>query len=142
MFELTPFERRTRSLFDYLDSLDRAYSTASAAASASPFKTDIIETDTGYQLQAELPGFRKEDIKIDLGNDRLTIKAEHTQSVEEKKQGNYLRRERSYGSYARSFDITGIEESAITASYENGILILDLPGKAAPVPVSRQIEIH
>ena len=142
MFELTPFERRTRSLFDYLDSLDRAYSTASAAAAASPFKTDIIETDTGYQLQAELPGFRKEDIKIDLGNDRLTIKAEHTQSTEEKKQGSYLRRERSYGSYARSFDITGIEESAITASYENGILILNLPRKAAPVPVSRQIEIH
>ena len=142
MLELTPFERRTRSLFDYLDSLDRAYSTASAAASASPFKTDIIETDTGYQLQAELPGFRKEDIKIDLGNDRLTIKAEHTESAEEKKENSYLRRERSFGSYARSFDITGIEESAITASYENGILILDLPRKAAPVPVSRQIEIH
>ena len=139
MFELTPFERRTRSLFDYLDSLDRAYSTASAA---TPFKTDIIETDTGYQLQAELPGFKKEDIKIDLGNDRLTIKAEHTESAEEKKQGSYLRRERSFGSYARSFDITGIEESAITASYENGILTLELPRKAAPAPVSRQIEIR
>ena len=144
MFELTPFVRKNHPAQAYnpfrdLDEFERSFFGRNDVAE---FKTDITENEKEYVLEAELPGFKKEDIKIDLGNDRLTIKAEHTESAEEKKENSYLRRERSYGSYARSFDITGIEESAITASYENGVLTLELPKKAVPVPVSRQIEIQ
>lgn len=140
MFELTPFGHKPDSIFDYFDQFDKAF--FGGRDGLTPFKTDIIQTERGYELQAELPGFQKEDIKIDLGDGRLTIRAEHTQQTEEKKENSYLRRERSYGAFARSFDITGIDENAISASYQNGILTLDLPKKPEVAPVSRQIEIR
>lgn len=140
MFELTPFARSANNLLDYFDNFDKAF--FGGFDGLTPFKTDILQTENGYQLQAELPGFQKEDIKIDLGDGRLTIRAEHTEQNEEKKENSYLRRERRYGAFARSFDITGIDETAISASYENGILTLDLPKKPETAPVSRQIEIH
>ena len=62
-------------------------------------------------------------------------------SDEDKKQ-NYVRRERRYGSLSRSFDISGIEADKITASYENGVLTLELPKKAESQPAARQVEIH
>ena len=73
----------------------------------------------------------------------LTITAQHKESSEEKdKKGTYIRRERRYGSFTRSFDISGIQEHAITAAYHNGVLELELPKAQPQVPVARQIEIR
>ena len=72
----------------------------------------------------------------------LTIQAQHQENKDQQdEQGNYLRRERRYGSFTRSFDVTGIDESRISAAYENGVLKLTLP-KAIPVqPETRRIQI-
>ena len=86
------------------------------------FHTDIQDKGDSYILEAELPGFAKEDIQIDIDNDRLTIQAVHKAKNDQKDaQGNYLRRERYYGSYSRSFDISDIEggDYTLTGWYDN-----------------------
>ena len=105
------------------------------------FRTDIRREEDHYLLEAELPGFQKEDITLDLKEGILTIRAEHKEDTEEK-TGEYIRRERRYGSYTRSFDVSGIDEENISAAYENGILKLRLP-KVMPVePEIRKISIQ
>ena len=91
-------------------------------------------------LQAELPGFCKEEISIDIEDGCLTIRAVHN-DAEEKTKHPFIRRERHSGAYERSFDLTGIEEDAITASYRHGILGLTLPKRGAKKPESRRIDI-
>lgn len=106
------------------------------------FKTDIKEDEKSYVLEADLPGFKKEDIAIDVDNGYLTITAErHSENDEKDGKGNYIRRERSFGSYSRSFDITGVKEDEITASYADGVLTLNMPKKDAEVPTARRLEI-
>ena len=107
-------------------------------------KTDIHETDDAkaYRFAVELPGFQKEDISLELKEGILTIKAEHKENQDQKDdKGNYIRRERRYGSFSRTFDVSGIDENAITAVYNNGILELTLPKLAPVVPETRQIAI-
>ena len=95
-------------------------------------RTDVIEKDNCYQLEAELPGFNKEDIKIDLKNDTLTISASHNENNDEKdKDGKYIRRERRSSSYQRSFHVEGLKPEDIIAQYKNGVLTVDLPKKEA-----------
>ncbi|SHN56863.1 Molecular chaperone IbpA, HSP20 family [Butyrivibrio hungatei DSM 14810] len=95
-------------------------------------KTDVIEKDNCYQLEAELPGFNKEDIKIDLKNDVLTISASHSENKDEKdNNGKYIRRERRSSSYQRSFRVDGLKPEDIIAQYRNGILTVSLPKKEA-----------
>ena len=91
-------------------------------------------------MKADLPGFTKEDIHIDLNDNTLTIHAEHNEENETKKD-NYVRRERRYGSFSRSFDVTNINTSDIDASYANGVLELKLPKLEAVVPEPRKIEV-
>ena len=96
-----------------------------------------------YELEADLPGFKKEDINIELDDTYLTIQAERKSETEEKdKTGSYVRRERSYGSFSRSFDVSGIDVSAIKASYQDGVLKLVLPKKEEIAPAARRLEIE
>ena len=144
MFELTPFVHKNRSASVYdpfreFAELERNFFNRTAAAD---FKTDITETEKSYILEAELPGFKKEDINIDIDNNYLTISAERKSENEEKdKNGNVIRRERSYGTFSRSFDISGIQSENIEAAYENGILKLELPKKEETIPKTRRLEI-
>ena len=91
------------------------------------FKTDVIEKDGHYELEADLPGFDKDDIHVDLKDDVLTVSAEHDENKEEKKEGKYLRRERSVRSYQRSFRVEGLNQDEIKASYKNGVLKVIVP---------------
>ena len=94
-------------------------------ASLPAFRTDIRDQGDKFLLEAELPGFQKEDISLELKEGILTIKAEHKENQDQKDdKGNYIRRERRYGSFSRTFDVSGIDENAITAVYNNGILEL------------------
>ena len=105
------------------------------------FRTDIRREEDHYLLEAELPGFQKEDITLDLKEGILTIRAVHKEEAQEK-TGEYIRRERRYGAYTRSFDVSGIDEENISAAYENGVLKLRLP-KVMPVePEIRKISIQ
>ena len=93
-------------------------------------------------MESELPGFEKEDINIDIKDDYLTISAEHSSNDEEKdEKGNYIRRERSFGSYKRSFGISDVEHDGISAEYKNGVLTIELPKKKVEEPVSKRLEI-
>ena len=109
----------------------------------SLMKTDVIEKENGYELQAELPGFNKEDIKIDLKDDVLTIKAAHTDNKDEKDEnGKYIRRERRSSSYQRSFRVEGLKPEDIIAQYRNGVLTVDLPKKQVEQKKDEPIRIE
>lgn len=111
--------------------------------SFSGFSTDVIEKDGNYILQAELPGFTKEDISVDLRNDILTISASHKEEKkEEDKDTKYLRRERRESSYARSFRVANVTPEDVRATYENGVLEVSFPKRdAIPEKEAKRIEI-
>lgn len=143
MFELIPFDRRIRNVaafdpFRMFDEMDRRLMNAAPAVSA--FRTDVIDTGDAFKLECELPGFKKDDIKIDIENDCLTISAERSTENKDEKD-NYVKRERYYGSFSRSFDVSGINVDGIEAAYTDGVLNLTLPKKAAEIPASRRLEI-
>ena len=140
MFGMIPFDRRDSSLFDMLDNFERNF-FGTSNTTTSTFRTDIRDEGDKFVLEAELPGFKKEDITLDLKDGVLTISAQHSAENEEKKD-NYIRRERRYGTFSRSFDVSGIQEDRITAAYNNGVLELSLPKAQPVVPASRQIDIH
>lgn len=107
-------------------------------------KTDIRETEKTYELDVDLPGFKKEDIQAQLKDGYLTITAnkgvEHNE--QDQKSGRYIRRERYSGSCSRSFYVgENITEEDIEAKFENGILQVTVPKKAPEVPVQKQIMI-
>lgn len=104
------------------------------------FSTDVIDKGDCYQLQADLPGFKKEEISIDLDSDTLTISAAHNEDKKVSKD-NYVRQERRYNSYCRSFHIPGIRKDEISATYHNGVLEVTLPKENAEVPETKRIEI-
>ena len=142
MFGMLPFERNDNNFFDIFDDFERKF-FGSSNAQVPAFRTDIRDAGDKFILEAELPGFNKEDIKLDLKDGILTITAEHSDSKDEKNdKGQYLRRERRYGSFTRSFDVTGIDENGITAAYNNGILELSLPKAVPVVPEAKRIAIE
>lgn len=143
MFEMMPFGRRNHmSAYDPFQDLEK-FEKAFFGNFPDMFRTDIQDKGGAYLLEADLPGMKKEDIKIDIDGDRLTINAQRSSEAEEKdEKQNYVRRERSYGSYSRSFDISNIKGEEISAAYENGVLKLTLPKKENAVPTSRRLEIN
>ena len=141
MFGMLPFERNEDNVFDTFDNFTRNFFRGSNA-NLPAFRTDIRDAGDKFVLEAELPGFQKEDIKLDVKDGILTISAQHNENQEQKdEKGTYIRRERRYGSFTRSFDITGIDEAGITAAYQNGILELNLPKAVPVVPETRRIAI-
>ena len=107
------------------------------------FSTDIRDEGDRYVLEADLPGFNKEDIKVDVKNGIMEISAErHSEHEESDKKGRYICCERSYGSYRRSFDLSEIESDKISAKYADGVLTLDLPKRTPTLPESRRIAIE
>ena len=97
-------------------------------------KTDIKENDKGYELDVDLPGYKKEDVKAELKDGYLTISASNDNTKEEKDEdGKYIRKERYTGSVSRSFYVGKyVTEEDIHAKFENGILKLSVPKVDAP----------
>lgn len=108
-------------------------------------KTDVKETDSGYEVDVDLPGFKKDEIQLELNDGYLTISAEKgLDKDEENEKKHYLRRERYAGGMSRSFYVgEGITEKDIHAKYEYGILKLSIP-KEQPkaVPEKHLISIE
>ena len=143
MFELTPFTRGNRLAaydpFKEMEDFEKHFFGRQLPA----FKTDIRETEHAYILDADLPGFFKEDIHAEVRNGYLTLHAEHKSDKEEKNEKNkYIRRERSYGAFTRSFDLDGIDSEGITASYKDGVLSLTLPKAKETPEEGRQLKIE
>ena len=108
-------------------------------------KTDIKEKDEGYELVVDLPGFKKDEIEVQLENGYLTISAaKELDKDESDKNGKYLRQERYAGSMSRSFYVgEGITEEDTHGKFENGILKLDIPkAEAKRVEQKKHIAIE
>ena len=90
-------------------------------------KCDIYEKDNKYHIEMDVPGFNKEDIKIDVEDGILTIEAEKSESKEDKEGKNYYRRERTYGSFKRQFNVGSVKEHEINAKFHNGVLKISFP---------------
>lgn len=151
MFELRP--RNDRGLLPFnpfreMEELERQFFGAPFGSffhsgDLAEFKTDITDQGKSYLLEADLPGFDKKDIHLDLSGDILTIQAErHSQHEQEDKKDQYVRIERSYGKYSRTFDVSAVDAQNIKAQYENGVLKLTLPKKAETKPETRQLTIE
>ena len=105
-------------------------------------KCDIYEKDGDYHIEMDVPGFKKEEISIDVKDGYLTIKAEkNNEENESDEDKNYIRRERSYSKYERSFYLGDLDQDKIDAEYTNGMLKIVVP-KKEQVDNSRKIEIR
>ena len=107
------------------------------------FSLDIREKETGWELKADLPGFKKEDIHLDYKDGILTISGEKNEEKEEKDRDKYLRREFTSYSFHRSFELPEerYDVAKAQAAYKDGILEVTLPKKEQKDKVSRQIEV-
>lgn len=141
MYGLTPFERKSYDLFNAFHDFEKDF--FGNGTTFKSCKTDIKDEGDKFVLEAELPGFDKQDIKLDINNGTLTLTAEQSSEKEEKNDdGKYIRRERSYGSYCRSFDISGVNTEKIDAEYKNGVLTVSLPKKEIAPPETKRLEIR
>ncbi len=119
---MVPFGRRSRRLPDiYGRNFDRFFDMFDNSMS-----TDIVDQGDYFELTSELPGLDKDDIKITIDENYLSIDVDRKDEREEKKENYVLQERRSYN-YSRRFDIRGIDKDKIKAKYKNGILKLELP---------------
>lgn len=108
----------------------------------SAFKVDVKDLGDKYEISAEFPGVKKEDIKLDYRDNYLTIAANENISSDQKDEdGNYIHRERRTSSVSRSFYIDDIDESKISAELKDGILTIELPKLDKNLKKSSSIEI-
>ena len=139
---LVPYNRKNHSVynpFQDFDDLERAFFSD---RSLGELKTDIKDLGESYALEADLPGFKKEDIHVDVKDNTLSITAErHSEFEQKEKKNSYLRCERSFGSYTRSFDVTGVDTTKVRAAYNNGVLAITLPKYVKPQPTAQTISI-
>ena len=107
-------------------------------------KTDIRETDNSFILDIDLPGYKKEDIKIDVTDGYLTINAKTSTENNEEEKGKFVRRERFMGEVSRSFYVgDDVETENIKAAFKNGTLCLEIPkvDSESSKPEKKYIEI-
>lgn len=105
-------------------------------------RADLSETDDGYELQIDLPGMKKDDLKVDLSDGILTVSGERSDEREDKRKGYYLS-ERSYGSVRRSFRVPeSVKIEDIKAEFKEGVLTLTMPKTEEAQKSSRRIEVQ
>ena len=107
-------------------------------------KTDVRETEDSYELDIDLPGFKKDEVSVELKNGCLTIQAAKGLDKEETdKKGKYIRQERYAGSCSRSFYVGDVQPGEVKGKYESGVLTLTIPKKDQPqVAASNRIAIE
>jgi HSP20 family protein len=148
MFEMIPFRKNNNGLRrrdDFFNSfIDNFFDNDFIMPMNfmdSNFKVDLKETEDSYLVEADLRGIPKEAIDIDYNNGYLTITAKRDDTVEDKKE-NYVRRERHYGEFKRSFYVDNVDESKIDASFKDGVLKVTLPKQEKGQNPKRKIDIH
>jgi HSP20 family protein len=137
MFSLVPFR---------MNALDRTFwddffGEDLIPAKFGSFKTDIAENDKEYVIEADLPGFNKEAIQVEMVDNRLNISAKKDDAVEENND-NYIRKERYMGEVSRSFVMDDVKEEEIKADFKDGVLKVVLPKKEPVQNRIRKIELN
>lgn len=147
MANLVPFNRnrsnlRTTGFDDFYNMLDNFFEDSYnplRSLSRDTFKVDVQESDKEYTIEAELPGVSKDEVAIEMNDERLSIAIEHKEEVKEDKK-NYIHRERRYASMQRCIYLKDAKADEITAKLDNGILCVTVP-KETSRPTSRKIDI-
>jgi len=132
------FDREERPVFD---SIFDDFFNNFELSNNKMMKTDIEDKGNNFVLEAELPGFKKEEINLELDNGYLTIKAEHKEEKEEKNKKNYIRHERSETSYVRRFNVSNVDTAHITAEYKDGVLEVTMPKLEVISKDTKRIEV-
>ena len=110
------------------DMFDDPFFNRGYAPQTQLMKTDIRETDGSYELDVDLPGFKKDEIQVQLKDGYLVLSAAKGLDKDEKdKEGNYIRRERYSGSYSRSYYVGDVDRESIKAKLDNGVLSIIVP---------------
>ena len=131
--------------FPRFPSMDNAERKLYGKSSADIMKTDVREHDDHYEVDIDLPGFKKEEISIELQKGNLTVSAAKNVSEEEKsEEGKVIRQERYMGAMQRNFYVGEyITEEDVKAKFEDGVLKLKVPKKDAPkIPEKKSIMIE
>lgn len=128
----------------FFGSDNRLLPTSDSARGLSP-NVDIVEKDDCYQLITDLPGYKKDEVDVDLHDGVLSIRAEHSESSsEEKKEDGYtiLRSERHSGHYERRFTVgDAVDTTGVSAALENGVLTVNLPKASQKEPAPKKISV-
>ena len=149
MFNLVPFVRRSsgiqkyNNLFDIEDIFENFFNDRffpTLYRNSYQMKVDIKENEKEFIFEAELPGITKEEVNIEIDEERLTIAVQKKEQTDEEKD-NYIRKERSFSTMTRSFAISNVETDNVNAKFENGILLIALPKKQQKAIKGKQIEI-
>lgn len=148
MANLTRFDPlREMTRFDPFRSIDdflREFSMMPTLRGFEPeprIRIDVSETDQSYQVRADIPGVKKEDVKVSIDGNVVSIRAEMKEEKEEQMAGNMMRSERHYGEMYRSFTLPqDVDEEKAEAKYQDGVLSLTLPKKTGTA--SKQITVQ
>jgi len=134
MFNMVPFTKNNGitkkgfGLDDFFSDFLRDDFFTPMLTGSNSFKVDLKEDENNYTIDADLPGIKKEDISLEYDNNYLTISAKREETVENKDDA-FVRRERTYGEFKRSFYIDNIDENTVDASFTDGVLKVILPKK-------------
>ncbi len=146
MFDIVPW-RKNNSITKKGDEFENMVNSffnddffSSLGVLKNNFSVDLKEDDNDYIIEADLPGVDKKDIEISYKNGYLNISAKRENNLEEKKD-NYVRQERSYGEFKRSFYIDNVEEDKIDANFDNGVLKVNLPKLNKEINETKKIEV-
>jgi HSP20 family protein len=147
MASLVPFNRnrnnlRTTGFDDFYNMLDNFFEDSYSplrSLSRDTFKLDVQENDKEYTIEAELPGVKKDEIAIEMNDERLSIAIERKEEVNEEKK-NYIHRERRYASMQRCIYLKDSKADKISAKLDNGILFISVP-KEKEKPTTKKIDI-
>ena len=136
--------QRPQSVFDIDNMFDSFFNDSFMPAwfgGDTQMRVDIKENEKEYIVEADMPGIKKEEINVELNDDRLTIAVERNEEINEEKE-NYIRKERRSGSFCRSFYVENVKDEQISAKFENGVLSVVLPKKEAGISKKNKIEIE
>jgi len=151
MFDLIPsrgrganIQRRgydeLNKIWNMMDSFfDNSFGTL--VSNYHPIRADVMETENEYVIDAELPGVKKEDVALNVVDNRLVITVVQNEEKNEK-SGNYIRRERRSGTSSRSFYLENIKEEEIKAKFHDGVLSITLPKEKPDKPKEKIIAIE
>ncbi len=137
MYELMPYGRdgysRRFNPFREIEEIEKRFfsspMTLFEKEESFPIRTDIRDKGDSYLLEADLAGFDKNDIKININDNILTVSACRNKEDRTEENGRFIRCERFAGCYTRQFELVGIDKEKIHAKYENGVLTLELTKK-------------
>ncbi|NRD80383.1 Hsp20/alpha crystallin family protein [Bacillus sp. BRMEA1] len=145
MTYLAPFKKRARDLSTEMwDSFSDFFNDnffAPVHSETNFFRTDVRDCSDHYVVEAELPGFSKEDIKVEYDHHYLTISAKRESHIKDEME-SFIRQERHFGEFVRRFYAKDINEDTIVATFTNGILTVKCPKISIPHIEQKRIEIH